>query len=80
MDKISRTKTGLVVSDKMDKTVIVLISRLKKHPLYKKQYTVTKKYKAHDQNNEYKVGDSVLISETKPISRDKKYKVVSKVS
>ena len=80
MDKIARTKTGVVVSDKMDKTVVVLISRLKKHPLYKKQYKVSKKYKVHDENNEYKNGDTVLIAGTRPISKEKKYKVVSRVN
>lgn len=70
---------GLVVSDKMDKTVVVLVSRYKEHPKYKKRYKVTKKYKAHDEKNEYKKGDKVVILEIKPISKDKKWKVIKKV-
>lgn len=67
---------GVVVSDKMDKTVVVSVSRFIKHPLYGKFYKVSKKYKAHDEDNKYKVGDSVEIVETRPISKDKKFKVV----
>ena len=67
---------GVVVSDKMNKTVVVAVSRFVKHPLYGKYYKVTKKYKAHDENNKYKTGDKVVIVETKPISKDKKFKVV----
>lgn len=78
--KIVRTKKGLVVSDKMDKTVVVSIDRVKEHPLYKKKYTVSKKYKADDPENQYKIGDVVEITGTRPISRDKKYKVLRKVA
>lgn len=67
---------GVVVSDKMSKTVVVAVSRFVKHPLYGKYYTVTKKYKAHDENNKYKTGDKVEIVETKPISKDKKFSVI----
>jgi len=67
---------GVVVSDKMDKTVVVSVSRFIKHPLYGKFYKVSKKYKAHDENNEFKTGDKVEIVETRPISKDKKFKVV----
>ena len=67
---------GVVVSDKMNKTVVVLVSRFVKHPLYGKFYKVSKKYKAHDEANKYKVGDKIEIIETKPISKDKKFKVV----
>ncbi|MDP9248946.1 MAG: 30S ribosomal protein S17 [bacterium] len=66
---------GVVVSDKMKKTIVVAVSRFVKHPLYGKYYTVTKKYKAHDENEKYKTGDKVEIVETKPISKDKKFKV-----
>jgi small subunit ribosomal protein S17 len=69
---------GVIVSDKMDKTVVVSVSRFVKHPLYGKFYKVSKKYKAHDEENKYKVGDKVEIVETKPISKDKKFKVISK--
>ncbi len=67
---------GVVVSDKMDKTVVVSVSRFVKHPLYGKFYKVSKKYKAHDENNESKIGDKVTIIETRPISKDKKFKVI----
>ena len=67
---------GVVVSDKMNKTVVVAVSRFVKHPLYGKYYKVTTKYKAHDESNKYKTGDKVNIVETKPISKDKKFKVV----
>ena len=79
MDKILRIKTGVVTSDKMDKTVVVSVDRVKEHPLYKKKYTVSQKYKVHDENNEYKIGDIVEFSSCRPISREKKYKVVKKV-
>jgi small subunit ribosomal protein S17 len=72
------TLKGVVVSDKMDKTVVVTVSRFVKHPLYGKYYKVNKKYKAHDEENKYKVGDSVEITETRPISKDKHFKVISK--
>ena len=67
---------GVIVSDKMDKTVVVSVSRFVKHPLYGKFYKVSKKYKAHDEENKYKVGDKVEIVETRPISKDKKFKVI----
>ncbi len=67
---------GVVVSNKMDKTVVVSVSRLIKHPKYGKFYQVTKKYKAHDEKNECKIGDEVEIAETRPISKDKHFKVV----
>lgn len=70
--------TGLIVSDKMDKTVVVRIDIRKRHPKYHKSYTVTKKYKAHDETNEYHTGDKVVIESTKPISKDKKFKVIKK--
>ena len=67
---------GVVVGDKMDKTIVVSVSRFVKHPLYGKFYKVNKKYKAHDETNKYKIGDSVEIVETRPISKDKRFKVV----
>ena len=68
---------GVVVSDKMDKTVVVTVSRFVKHPLYGKFYKVSKKYKAHDEGNVCKIGDQVEIVETRPISKDKRFKVVT---
>lgn len=73
--KTTRKKVlkGVVVSDKMDKTATVLVDRFVKHPKYGKYYNVSKKYKAHDENNEYKMGDKVLIEETVPVSKDKTF-------
>ena len=78
MDKKSRRLKGIVVSDKMAKTVVVSIVRLKKHPKYKKYFKVTRKFKAHDENNEYHTGDRVLIEETRPLSKDKRWRIVGK--
>ncbi len=72
--------SGTVVSDKMDKTVVVNVSRYVAHKKYGKYYKIDKRYKAHDENNEYKVGDKVIIEETRPISKDKTFKVLSKVT
>ena len=80
VDKIKgRLLKGVVVSDKMDKTIVVSVSRLKKHPKYKKRYKVDKKYKVHDKDNKYKIGDKVIIKECRPISKDKKWQVINKV-
>jgi small subunit ribosomal protein S17 len=76
-DKKNKVFKGVVTSDKMDKTVVVSVSRFVKHPLYGKFYKVSKKYKAHDEGNIYKTGDKVEIMETKPISKDKRFKVIS---
>ncbi|MFA6324634.1 MAG: 30S ribosomal protein S17 [Candidatus Paceibacterota bacterium] len=67
---------GIVVSDKMDKTIVVSVSRFIKHPKYGKFYSKNKKYKAHDAENKYKTGDKVEIIETRPISKDKKFSVL----
>lgn len=72
--------TGVVVSNKMQKTVVVKVDRYVKHPKYQKYYTISKKYKAHDEENTYKIGDKVEIMETRPISKDKKFTVVGKVA
>ena len=74
--KVKRTLKGVVVSDKMDKTIVVLVERLKQHSRYKKRYKAHKKYKAHDPENKYKKGDKVILQESKPISKDKKWIVV----
>lgn len=74
-----RKFTGIVVSDKAEKTVIVEVERVKAHPKYHKQLKVHKRYKAHDEKNEYKVGDKVLICECRPISKEKKWRVIKKV-
>lgn len=70
---------GIVVSDKMKKTVVVSVERIKKHPKYKRRFKLHKKYKAHDENQEYHIGDKVVIEETKPVSKDKNWKVVKKI-
>jgi small subunit ribosomal protein S17 len=70
-----KVREGLVVSDKMDKTVVVAVETRKVHPLYKKAIKVTKKYKAHDENNACKVGDKVKIVETRPLSGEKRWRV-----
>ena len=70
-----KSLVGRVVSDKMDKTVVVRVDRLYRHRLYKKVIKATKKYKAHDQENECRVGDIVRIVESRPISRDKRWVV-----
>lgn len=75
---IKRKLEGVVVSDKSDKTVVVKVSRIKKDPKYLKRYTVSKNYQVHDQNNEYKQGDKVVIVETRPISKNKRWRVLSK--
>ena len=74
-----KTRMGQVVSDKMDKTVVVAVERLERHPLYKKTIRRTTKFKAHDENNECRIGDQVQIMETRPLSKDKRWRVVSVV-
>lgn len=73
--KLTRTLTGTVTSDKMDKTVTVLVERRVKHPLYGKYVVESKKYHAHDEANECGVGDKVEIAETRPLSKTKSWKV-----
>lgn len=74
-----RKLKGIIISDKMQKTVVVRVDRLKKHPKYLKYYRVSKKVKAHDEKGEYKAGDTVVIQETRPISKDKRWRVVELV-
>ena len=81
MEKTTTTKrqfTGTVVSDKMSKTVTVRVDRTVLHPKYHKRYTRSTKMKAHDEKGEYHMGDPVVIEECKPISRDKRWRVVGK--
>jgi len=73
--RIKKTIEGFVVSDKMDKTVVVEGSRLVKHPVYKKLVKRRARYKAHDEKNQCKIGDKVLIVETRPLSKDKRWRV-----
>ena len=71
-----KSRTGLVVSDKMEKTVVVAIERRVPHPIYGKMITRTKRLKAHDEENSAKVGDTVRIVETRPLSKDKRWRLV----
>lgn len=73
---LRKTQIGIVTSDKMDKTVVVSVKDRVKHPLYKKIVNRTAKIKAHDENNECGIGDRVLLMETRPISKDKNWRVV----
>lgn len=77
--KVVRTLTGKVVSDKMDKTVTVLVERKVKHPVYGKIVRRSNKFHAHDENNEFKVGDTVVISESRPLSKTKSWVVTALV-
>ena len=81
MSKASiKIRKGVITSDKMDKTVVVKVDSVKTHPIYKKKFVVSTKFKAHDEKNEFHTGDIVEIVETKPVSKDKKFKVARKVS
>lgn len=71
-----KVRVGRVVSDKMDKTIVVAIETLVQHPEYKRTVKRTRKYKAHDENNEARIGDKVEIMETRPLSRDKRWRLV----
>ena len=73
---LRKTRTGKVVSDKMDKTIVVAVEDHVKHPLYKKIVKRTYKLKAHDENNECKVGETVKVMETRPLSKDKRWRLV----
>ena len=74
---LRKTRVGKVVSDKMDKTIVVAVVDSVKHPLYKKVVKTTYKLKAHDEANEAKIGDTVEVMETRPLSRDKRWRLVS---
>ena len=71
-----KVREGLVVSNKMEKTIVVAVSDKVKHPIYKKTMNKTKKYKVHDENNEAGIGDTVEIEETRPLSKDKYFRLV----
>lgn len=74
-----RQLTGIVVSNKMQKTVVVKVERTKEHPKYKRRFLLHTKYKAHVENEDYQIGDKVVIEETRPISKDKTWKVIKKI-
>ena len=73
---LRKTRVGTVVSNKMDKTVVVAVQEHYRHPVYKKVMRSTYKLKAHDENNECRVGDKVLVMETRPLSKDKRWRIV----
>lgn len=73
---LRKNRIGMVISDKMDKTVVVGVEVKYKHPLYKKTVRITNKYKAHDEDNSCGIGDKVEIAETRPLSKDKRWRVV----
>jgi len=75
-----RTKVGRVTSDKMDKTVVVSVERLRRHPIYKRVVRLSSKFKAHDEENSARVGDTVRIEESKPLSREKRWRVIEVVA
>lgn len=77
--KKERVLSGIVVSDKMAKTRVVAVVRLKQHPKYLKRYTVTTRFQAHDEDNAYHVGDSVTIAQTRPMSRHKRWIITGKL-
>jgi small subunit ribosomal protein S17 len=70
---------GVIISNKMQKTVVVRVERVKEHPKYKRRYKVHKNYKAHCEEEGYNIGDNVIIEECRPISKDKKWKLVKKI-
>jgi len=77
---MAKSLTGVVVSNKTDKTIVIEIHTRKTHPIYKKQYSVTKKFMAHDEKNEAKIGDKVIVSETKPLSKRKRFTLTKVLS
>ena len=74
-----RQLQGVVVSNKMQKTVVVKVERIREHPKYKRRYKIHKKYKAHTEKEEYKIGDRVVIEECRPISKEKRWRVIGEV-
>ncbi len=75
-----QTKVGRVVSDKMQKTIVVAVESLKRHPVYKKNYRWTKRFKAHDEENMAHIGDVVMIEETRPLSKEKRWQLIEIIS
>ena len=75
-----RKLKGVVVSDRMLKTVVVKVERIKEHPRYRKKHKVHKKYKVHDERGEFKVGDEVIIEECRPLSKEKRWRIIKKLT
>ena len=80
LNKISKKFQGIVVSEKMDKTIVVKVDRVKRHPKYHKSFLVSKQYKVHDERNQFKDGDQVVFVECRPLSKDKRWRVLYEVS
>jgi len=76
-ETINKKFNGVVVSDKNDKTIVVKVETVKVHPKYKKRYVVSRRYKVHDETNQYKTGDKVIFIECRPLSRDKRWRVLN---
>ena len=76
MKKLTRTFEGVVVSSKMTKTIVVKVDRTKIHPKYKKRYTISRRYKVHDEKGQFTVGDKVKFIECRPMSKDKRWRVI----
>lgn len=76
---MKRKLAGTIISDKMQKTVVVQVERIKQHPKYKRRYKVFKKYKAHVKNGDFKIGDEVIIEECRPRSKEKRWQVIKKI-
>lgn len=74
-----RKLQGIIVSDKMNKTAVVAVTHSRLHAKYRKYYKVTQRFKAHNENNEYKAGESVIIEETRPLSKEKRWRIISRV-
>lgn len=74
---MAKTLTGVVASDKADKTIVVAVQTRKTHPIYKKQYTITRRFMAHDEANDAHIGDRVIIAESKPLSARKRYRLLN---
>ena len=75
-NNIRKIKTGIVISNKMNKTIVVKVESFKKHPIYKKRFKISKKFKVHDDKNICMIGDKVKIMETRPLSKDKYFRLV----
>ena len=77
---MARKLKGKIISDKMTKTRVVVVTRLKLHQKYRKYYKITKRFKAHDEKNEYKTGEDVVIEECRPLSKEKRWRIISKLA
>ena len=75
----NRRLAGMIVSDKMNKTRVITVDTWHLHPKYQKQYKVTNRFKAHDEKNEYKTGDKVIIEETRPTSKEKRWRIIERI-